>query len=275
MSTIPKALRPEIVLPASYPLVSLVTVGAPRTITPAALDQAAVESMIDEMNDAVRSSRAAEQEPLVRASEPVPGFVTVTVGRGQLTEVERQVVDAAHRAPDRYRVEFTDHLPHGVETACDYTPDINCDTPLRGSVRISRDNATHTPNCTASFVVRSRVDDAPYVLTAGRCRETDDVWARFANGDPHRIGPWWNSESGDDTDVGIVRVANPSGWVFGWPIITLAPNHGPNDNDLIRVVGEPMVGDRICFTAGNGDLATYVGGTFDGGRTDCGTVDDR
>ncbi|MGK2932312.1 MAG: hypothetical protein ACSLFD_06035 [Solirubrobacterales bacterium] len=156
------------------------TYGVDVEITPAALDQAAVESMIDEINDAVRSSRAAEQEPLVRASEPVPGFLTVTVGRGQLTEVERQVVDAAHRAPDRYRVEFTDHLPHGVETACDYTPDINCDTPLRGSVRISRDNATHTPNCTASFVVRSRVDDASYVLTAGHCRETDDVWARFA-----------------------------------------------------------------------------------------------
>ena len=133
----------------------------------------------------------------------------------------------------------------------------------------------HTPNCTAGFVAESRSDGKPYVLTAGHCRTSTDEWTRFPDDVPHRIGPWHNAINNTDTDVGIIEVANPAGWLFGWPIITLAPNYGPDDDYVINAVGEPLVGDRICITAGNGDLLTYVGGTFDGGRTDCGTVDQR
>ena len=248
--------------------------GVPVDVVVAPRTRAQVEGLIDQINHELQSERPKDDPGRVSASESIPGLVTITVADGVLLPGEQRVVDGAGDAPKEYRIERVKVLEQAALTSCDYSPDISCDPPIRGSMRIAKDDAARTPSCTAGFNVRSRTDSKPYVLAAGHCRDTVDAYARFANNVPHRIGPWHSAIWNSDTDVGIISVANPSGWSFGWPMITIAPNQGQDDDYVLNSVGDPVVGDRVCFTAGNGDL-TLVGGTFDGGRTDCGTVDIR
>ena len=53
-----------------------------------------------------------------------------------------------------------------------------------------------------------------------------------------------------ETDVGIIRVDNPSGWRFGQPWITVDPTgkHRANSSYVIRRTRDPKKGDRVCAT---------------------------
>lgn len=148
------------------------------------------------------------------------------------------------------------------EEACDFTGNIECDPPLRGSVWISGPAARV---CSAGFNAVSRSDLKPYVLTAGHCDRGSGNWITdFANDDDHIIEPFHNSRNDFETDVGILRVNNPDGWAFGWPLITVDPTGGfaAEENYTIDRVVNPGLLDRVCTTMGNS------------ARTNCGNVTD-
>lgn len=119
--------------------------------------------------------------------------------------------------------------------------------------------------CTAGFIARSRSDNKPYVLTAGHCDDTSANWStQFADESAHVIGPFHNSDYSSTIDAGIIRVNNPSGWSFGWPLVTVDPTGGQteNENYVIERTFRAGLHDRVCATLGNS------------ARTDCGEVTD-
>jgi len=186
--------------------------------------------------------------------------VTVRVAPGELNDAEAEVVSEARASPDVYSVIGVDQITDSQEEACDFSGDIECDPPLRGSVRI-----TGAGVCTAGFNVESRDDAKPYVLTAGHCDGGSQTWyTQFADESSHAIGPFHNSQNDDATDAGILRVNNPSGWQFGRPWITVDPTGGEPERTayIISDVQYPNLGDRVCATLGNS------------ARTDCGSVTD-
>ncbi len=147
--------------------------------------------------------------------------MTVRVAPGELNDAEAEVVSEARASPDVYSVIGVDQITDSQEEACDFSGDIECDPPLRGSVRI-----TGAGVCTAGFNVESRDDAKPYVLTAGHCDGGSQTWyTQFADESSHAIGPFHNSQNDDATDAGILRVNNPSGGSsagLGSPSIRLA-----------------------------------------------------
>lgn len=219
--------------------------------------QSEMQRLIDNTQERLRGSRA---EPLVTVGMSTLGRITVTVAVGQLNATESDIVADATAAPNLYRIEEVQNLTNAKEQACDFTDDIECDPPLRGSVRF------YSPQvCTVGFNVRSRIDSKPYVLTAGHCDIGDQTWKTFfEDGSSHDVGKMWNSHNDSVTDVGIITVNKPAGWIFGWPLVTVDPTGGEaaNENYVIEAVLNPALGDRVCFTGGQS------------ARTDCGYVDD-
>lgn len=207
------------------------------------------------------SSRAEHERPMVDVGVSTLGHVTVRVASGPLNAVEAGVVARARATPSLYQVIEVEEIIVSKEEACDFVDDIECDPPLRGSVKM------HTPTgCSVGFNVRSRFDNKPYVLTAGHCRNAGiGPWVTdFADDSDHVIGSFHNWRSDAETDVGIIAVDNPAGWSFGWPLITVDGTGGYHQNEsyVIERVLEPLLGDRVCFTGGNS------------ARTDCGSVSD-
>lgn len=236
---------------AGVPLVEIDVVG---------LTEAEVGDVIEAAQASILSSRPAGADRLVDLSLTEPGTVTVEVAPGKRTPAEAAVVARAEAAPGLYRIVPVDAIVDGSDEACDMSGDIECDPPLRGGVLM------HTPGvCTVGFVARSRSDNAPYVLTAGHCGDDYGVgpWVtQFADDSNHNVGPFHRWRDDSQTDVGIIRVANPNGWAFGWPLVTVSPTGGEarQENYVIERVLNPGVGNRICFTGGNS------------ARTDCGTL---
>lgn len=134
-----------------------------------------------------------------------------------------------------------------------------CNPPLRAGIEIDSSGVS----CTGSFLARSRTDNKLYQMTAGHCNVNPGAtWStRFANREPHNIGPFHRSAYGPTGDGGIIRVSNPSGWRSrAWVLVTSGPDTTANANYPIRADGNSSVGQRVCVT----------GAQF--GRTDCGTV---
>lgn len=202
------------------------------------------------------SSRAEHEQPMVEVGVSTLGRVTVGVASGPLSAVEESVVSRAWATPSLYRVISVDEVIVPKEEACNFAYDIKCDPPLRGSVK--------TGVCSVGFNVRSRFDNRPYVLTAGHCRNAGiGPWStKFADDSQHVIGSFHNWRSDEETDVGIIAVDNPTGWSFGWPMITVDGTGGyhQNENYVIERLLDPLLGDRVCFTGGKSS------------RTDCGSV---
>lgn len=121
----------------------------------------------------------------------------------------------------------------GVDEACDWTGDIECDPPLRGSVKINQDVPGPNPVCTAGYNVRSLSDDLPYVLFPGHCTESAAydptvAWeTQFEDESVHLIGTTHNAQDNANHDAGILRVNNPVGWQFGQAIVTVDPTPPP------------------------------------------------
>lgn len=190
--------------------------------------------------------------------------ITVRVAdQAGLDADEAAVVTTARSRPGLYVVESVRSIDESLEEACDFTDNIECDAPLRGSIWIA---GSAGAVCTAGFNAVSRTDGKPYVLTAGHCDgvPTDRWRTEFADETPHFIGGFHNSRNDAETDVGIIAVDNPVGWRFGNPWITVDPTggEGAQEQYVVRDVQQPALGDRVCATSGNS------------ARTDCGSVTD-
>jgi Trypsin len=131
-----------------------------------------------------------------------------------------------------------------------------CDMPLRGGVAIGV--SANTRDCTAGFIVRSRSDGVRYVMTAGHCLQGNNVdwWTWWENGEAHRIGPPHTPRvvNDFDTDAGLLRINNPSGW-NPRPWVVVLSSGGPRptveDEDYpIRAKGTAasIVGEYVCKT---------------------------
>jgi hypothetical protein len=233
--------------------------------------QAQLERKVREADALLKAGRAAGGEASVEVGRRTLGKITVRVARhdtygarAQLSGSEGAILATAAASPGLYEVVEVDRIAASAEEVCDFTSDIECDPPLRGSVRI-----TGPGICSAGFNAVSRSDGKPYVLTAGHCDTGSGNWStQFANESSHVIGPFHNSQNDTVTDVGILRVNNPApapaGWSFGWPLITVDPTGGEaaQENYVIGDVLNPGLRDRVCATLGNS------------ARTDCGTVED-
>lgn len=226
-----------------------------------AAKQKQIDDMIESTTGRLSASRSAGSAPLVEVGNSELGMVTVRVASGALNDAEAEVVRTATAAPDRYKVIRVERIPVSEEEACDFTGNIECDPPLRGSVWMTGGGRV----CTAGFNTRSNSDNKPYVLTAGHCRNSSTWSTQFEDESVHNIGPFHNAQNDAETDAGIIRVNNPSGWQFGWPLVTVDPTGGEgpaNEAYVINLVLNPGLGDRVCATLGNS------------ARTDCGTVTD-
>lgn len=198
----------------------------------------------------------------VAASRSTLGKITLSVAQAQLHPVEEAVVATARSAPELYEIVSVETIPISRPEACDFTGDIECDPPLRGSIKIY----TTENGCSGGFNVVSVSDGKPYLLTAGHCSGKGVVWStQFENEEPHVIGPMHNRQEDAETDAGILTVNNPAGWLFGRPWITVDPTGGHAEQQayVIRDSLSPRLGDRVCATLGNT------------ARTDCGTVLDE
>jgi len=172
-----------------------------------------------------------------------------------LTAQQRALLaEAKRRHPSA--VTFAPYEGRPQPRACAYP---HCDPPLRAGIQIHENGV---PNCTGSFLARSRSDGVLYQLTAGHCRGANVNWGtRFAGGSYHVIGPFHNAVVGSRGDAGILRVRNPAGWnARAWVFVTAGPDTSRNEAYPILREGTSVVGMRICTTG-----AFY-------GRSDCGTV---
>ncbi len=230
-----------------------------RSVT---MSQSMLIDTIATIANQLRASRADGSEPLIGIGLTELGLITIRIAPGELNETEQTVVQAARVRPELYKIQEVEEIETGQPESCDFTEDIECDPPLRGSVRITGGGLI----CTAGFIARSRSDDRPYVLTAGHCDDkTPTSWStQFADESSHIIGPFHNSDSSSTIDAGILRVVNPDGWSFGWPLVTVDPSGGQtqNENYIIERTFRASLHDRVCATLGNS------------ARTDCGEVTD-
>jgi hypothetical protein len=223
---------------------------------------AEVERLVEELQARVLRSRPDGASRIIDVVYDDLGVITVKVAPGDLNEVEADIVRMAREQPDLYRVMPVAAVDSAREIAsCDIgSTRIECNTPLRGGV------VTHSPGfCTAGFIVRSNVDNRPYVLSAGHCDSAfpEYTWVTaFVDNSPHAIGRFHHSVNNTDTDAGIMAINNPTGWNVGWPLIVVSPNGGNarNETYVIERVLNPALGDRVCFTGGYS------------ARTDCSTV---
>ncbi|NLV56802.1 MAG: hypothetical protein GXY13_14475 [Acidimicrobiales bacterium] len=220
---------------------------------------AEMERVVEDLQVRVLESRTDGSERAVDVLYQELGHITVEFVPGAVNEIEADIVRTAQSDPELYSVIPVDSVSEDEELACDMTDRIECDPPLRGG------QLTHTPNgCTLGFVVRSESDNLPYAMTAGHCDDYGHSvnWITdFSDESDHAIGPFHNSRNDTQTDVGIWRVNNPTGWSFGWPLVTVSPyggGQGRNENYVIERVLNPGIGDRVCWTGGNSTF-TYCG----------------
>lgn len=209
-----------------------------------------LDDLIGQLRERLRESRLDGSSPLLDVGIQSLGMITLQVSRGMLNATEADIVNMALASPGIYQLMYVDSLPRSFLEACNFADDIECDPPLRGSVRILDGGDI----CTAGFVARSVSDDKPYVLTAGHCNDGAGDWKTgFASGEDHIIGAFHNSRYNLALDAGIIRVNNPSGWQFGFPWVTVDPSGGQPERLAYPIydVLSPGLEDRVCATLGN------------------------
>lgn len=238
---------------------------------------------LDELRDQAGSMqvRLIEAAPVEQRNLTVDlttlGRLTVHYEEGKLNAVEDAILDEAQGSLQLFDVVAVDEIRRpGPNDACDRTDNIECDPPFRGSIRFHRSGTTGTSICTAGFNARSKTDLKGYVLTAGHCDEDSaDRITLFADNSVHVIGAFHNSMNNTQSDTGIIRVNNESGWDFGWPYITVNDqNGGHTANDLYSIshVHDPGFQDRVCLTGGNFP-ATSCGDVWSTSSPGSGTAD--
>lgn len=135
----------------------------------------------------------------------------------------------------------------------------HCDPPLRGGVRITASNY-----CTAGFNVLSKLDNKPYLLTAGHCIQSlgppPGLWyTRDSLYGADYIGAAWKSQYGP-YDAGIIKFdptyyypGHAYAGVVDWTYVA---------NRSVTKVGYSAEGFYFCFSGGviaqNGSPCDYV-----------------
>jgi len=227
-----------------------------------------------QLTQVVLEDRSEELQQQVIGDESIEigigeiGVITIRYVEGKLTEEAKSVLIAAADDPDLFMVERVASVAPASEELCDWTGDIECDPPLRGSVRMNHPQTGPDPICSAGFNAEGRTNGLPFVLSAGHCAEAINNWStQFEDESSHVIGSFVNSIDNFGTDAGIILVNNPApfpvGWSFGQPWVTVHPTppHPANESYVITDVVDAAFGMRVCATLGNQ------------ARTDCGTVD--
>lgn len=102
----------------------------------------------------------------------------------------------------------------------------SCDPQLRGGVwgqdvGNPSSSGDENPPCSLGFLARSS-GGTPYMLTAGHCVRAiglnGSTWvAKFANGGGHQVGRAVNGRYDSSPDVGLISIANTSGWGLSAP----------------------------------------------------------
>jgi len=150
--------------------------------------------------------------------------VQVTVAASATAQQRAHIASTASSAAVRVTtVDSPEQLLLAEQLDCKFP---NCARPLRGGVQISTnpsrpDNDGHTVACTSGFMVRSRGDQAPYVLTAGHCFDNfpnnSSEWGAVNPFLP--VGPYqligFNRNPyvfGSDGDAGLVGIRGTSYW---------------------------------------------------------------
>jgi hypothetical protein len=226
-------------------------------VVSASLNHDQLDALVEARQSELADVTLDEADRRIAFSRSTLGRITVEVASSELTEGEARLLDSARAAPEVYEIVDVGELDRPVkEVDCDRYGNIECDPPLRGSIRVRHlKNDGQIGVCTHGFNVYSRSDAKPYVLVAGHCYTNSAAWyTLFSNGNRGDIGHFHNWREDAETDTGIISIASPTDWQTGRNWITVNPNYGghtANDRYLITGILSPGQGDRVCLTAGN------------------------
>jgi hypothetical protein len=236
-------------------------------IVPVQYSLAFLHAIVDEISTELEHVNAKVDWPLeVGILADDRNVVQLRLPRTQpLTQAQHALVnDAMQRYGAALRLDVYDQPPQA--DVCRFP---TCDPPLRAGMRI-----THADQeCTAGFLVQSRVDSTTYLLTAGHCvvgGYTDEWSADFANGQGHVIGKVHNFRFDTSGDMAILRINNPTGWnPQPWVYVTASSSTTKSfstteDPDYLIINdgwSAPLLHQRVCKT-----------GAF--GGTSCGNVEE-
>ncbi|SDJ34339.1 hypothetical protein SAMN05444157_2913 [Frankineae bacterium MT45] len=191
---------------------------------------------------------------------PSENAVEIVTGTGGLSAHQRTfIANARSRFGSRIIVKTVAGSNRASLDSCD-TPQ-SCDPPLRAGLRI----LSNGYGCTSGPIVRSNVDNALFVLTAGHCLDdaAGQPWTEtFTNGENHLIGTGWSNGPGvtGSDDEGIISINNPTGWTPRAEILVQAgANTTFSPGYPVSGTGTSVVGMRVC------KAGAYYG-------TTCGTV---
>jgi len=223
---------------------------------------ASIYGIVGELKSRIREANATADSELgvgVRTDENA-AQLTLPADRALTSEQAAVVADARNKYGDALRLDYAkgNDEPARCSAGSDPIPPLYCDRPLRGGVRVSG-----TQGCTGAFLGRSQTDGTLYQFGAGHCPTDRSTWfTRFANDlSAHDIGPFHNWVYDQRGDAGIIRVANPSGWIArAWVFVTSSPDTSRDESYRITSDSGSVVGQRVCATGASRS------------QSDCGTV---
>jgi streptogrisin C len=238
-------------------------VDAVTDVVPVRHSYAALYDASEELGEVVNEANRGAPAAITTGLDTSRNAVVLTLPQGQtLTGAQEAFVAEAQRVHgDAVVLEVgTGYLgkPQVCRVERDYG--LACDAPLRGGVTLAFGApGSATPWCTAGFIVRSKSDQKPYILTAGHCGNR--IWStHLGNGDRRDIGQTHSLRDNSEGDFQIISIANPAAWQLrAWVYVSSSPDTTVDPDYFIASDGSSLVGMRVCKT-GKGTLS------------DCGTV---
>jgi streptogrisin B len=161
-----------------------------------------LQALSDEVGGAILSLPEAAKGAVTSYIDVPTNRIVVTVAPGRGDSTPERVLAAS--LAERYGAALT--VRSGAATQDDACYTSSCPPPLRGSVLIKRTGS----RCTAGFVVRSRSDAKPYILTAGHCGH--GTWTHYFYGLDHTIGTTHRSRDSGNVDAQLIPINNVPGW---------------------------------------------------------------
>jgi hypothetical protein len=226
----------------------------------------------DTLGGDVLLANAGAPAPLVTglATDRNAVVLTLPQGRALTRSQERFVANAQRTYGTAVVLERSATAYTARKQACRFHTGygLGCDPPLRGGPSIDNPATSPRGDCSAGFITRSRVDNKPYLLTAGHCGRAT-WWSRFFDGSDHQIGSTWGDPRDDaEGDYQIITINRPGadGWAIrAWVYVNPSAGHPGvpgttfDPDYYISSDGGSSQWDRVCHTGGHG-------------LTDCGTV---
>lgn len=252
-------------------LVRLLTTDADGTASREAAAHGLAEESVEQEVPYSAADLEAFQERLLRAARQLSEVVQVggiETDRNALSvvvdpdsEVPPEVRDIERSHPGSLHVQRGKVRPV-KEEACRYP---YCDPPLRGGVEVTKAANGKIYACTVGFNVKSLSDSKPYILTAGHClrntaSSTAAWWSKFADLNPHAVGPHHKYVYGATGYSGIVAISNPGGWLLSntianWGCCLNGYVTARNESYVVSGTGGSTIGMMLCYsgaTSGTG-----------------------